>query len=94
MNDRYQLKISEPADKWLDKFNKETLKRFYRKIDKLKTFPDVHGKPLRSPFRGIWELRFEKRWRVYYRIYYQERIVRIICLEHKDEKHKTLRKVI
>lgn len=81
----YTIKIKEPATRWLRKYDKEIQKRFAVKIRKLKENPDLRGKPLRGRLRGYWELYFEKRFRILYTINYEERIVTIEAIKHKDE---------
>jgi len=81
----YELIISPTAEKDLRKFNPELQRRFFNKIDKLKEFPDIHGKPLRKPLAGKWELRFERRWRIVYQINEATKLVEIIAIWHKDE---------
>lgn len=44
--------------------NKELINRVYKKLKKLEKKPTVYGKPLRKPLAGIWEIYFEKRWRI------------------------------
>lgn len=65
--------------------NKELINRFYKKLRKLENAPLVHGKPLRKPSSNIWEIYFEKRWRVLFEIHEKEKIVLIIALKHKNE---------
>ena len=81
----YYLIISPTAEKDLRKFNLELQRRFFNKISKLKEFPDIHGKPLRKPLAGKWELRFERRWRIVYQINEAAKLVEIIAIWHKDE---------
>lgn len=65
--------------------NKELINRFYKKLQKLENEPLVHGKPLRKPLSNIWEIYFEKRWRVLFEIHENEKIVLIVALKHKNE---------
>ena len=37
------------------------------------------------PTTNIWEIYFEKRWRVLFEIHEKEKIVLIIALKHKNE---------
>ncbi len=48
----YLIKITEPAERRLMKFDKEIQRRFANKIRKLRDNPDVHGKPLRGKLHG------------------------------------------
>jgi len=82
----YQIHITKEAEKWMDKkLNNEQLRRFANKLEKLENFPDKHGKPLRYPLSGIWEIYFERKFRVLYEIDYESKIVKIIKIKHKDE---------
>jgi len=81
----YKIDITETAEKDLSKFDKELQKRFFNKIEKLKVNPDIHGKPLKRPLAGKWEIRFEKRWRIIYTINEKENRVEIDAIWHKDE---------
>lgn len=81
----YIIKITEPAERRLMKFDKEIQRRFANKIRKLRDNPDVYGKPLRGKLHGYWELRFENKFRILYTINFQEKIVMIEAIKHKDE---------
>jgi len=63
--------------------NRELIERFYRRLQKLESDPTAHGKPLRKPLAGIWEIYFEKRWRILFEI--REKRVIVLALKHKDE---------
>ena len=56
-----------------------------KKIEKLKNYPQIHGKPLRRPLTGKWELRFEDKWRILYIINEKEMQVEIETIWHKDD---------
>ncbi|MBL7169923.1 MAG: type II toxin-antitoxin system RelE/ParE family toxin [Candidatus Aenigmarchaeota archaeon] len=79
------LKVQREIKKKLDKYLQ---KRMDKKMQKLKKNPKTFGKPLRFPLAGVWEIYFEKRWRVLYFIDEKNKIIQIIGLKHKDEmKH-------
>ncbi len=80
----FKIKIKEPAEKWLRKYDREIQKRFATKIRKLEEHPDLHGKPLRGVLHGYWELYFENKFRILYTIDYKERTVTIEAIKHKD----------
>ncbi|MDP2753289.1 MAG: type II toxin-antitoxin system RelE/ParE family toxin [Nitrospirota bacterium] len=75
-------KIQRIIDKKLDKHLKN---RLYKKLQKLETAPRSYAKPLRHPLTGIWEIYFEKRWRVLFKIQENEKTVVIVGFKHKDE---------
>ncbi len=82
----FELFITETAQKELKKKLDKSLKpRFDNRVQKLKEAPEVYGKPLRWPLDGTWEIRFENRWRVYYEIDFDKKIVYITGFKHKDE---------
>jgi mRNA-degrading endonuclease RelE of RelBE toxin-antitoxin system len=81
----FTIRIKEPADEWLEKYDKNIQQHFANKIRKLKEHPELHGKPLRKPLHGYWELYFEKRFRIIYSIDLLNRIVYIEAIKHKDE---------
>ena len=83
---KYQIDITHEAKKWvIKKLNKEQARRFMKKLKKLEDYPDIHGKPLRHQLSGIWEIYFEKKFRVLYKIDYNSKTVKIITIKHKDE---------
>ena len=81
----FTIRIKEPAEDWLKKYDKEIQKRFSMKIRKLKEHPEIHGKPLRKPLHGYWELYFEKKFRIMYSINFNDHIVYIEAIKHEDE---------
>lgn len=81
----YRIAISETAEQKLRGFDRELQRRFFNKIEKLREYPDIYGKPLRWPLAGKWELRFEKRWRILYTINEKNKEVQIVAILHKDE---------
>ena len=48
----FSIKIKEPAEEWLKKYDKNIQQRFADKIRKLKENPELHGKPLRKPLHA------------------------------------------
>ena len=87
---RYEVIVSRRVQDEVKKRlkNRELINRFYKKLQKLEKNPTVYGKPLRKPLSNIWEIYFEKRWRVLFEIHEEERIVLIVALKHKDEMQK------
>jgi len=83
--DNYSIRIKRPADEWLRKYDRNIQQHFANKIRKLKENPEVHGKPLRKPLHGYWELYFERKFRVIYSIDFENHIVYIEAIKHKDE---------
>ncbi len=81
----YDVEVMPEAKKDLKKFDLELQKRFLKKIEKLKDYPYIHGKPLRWTLAGKWELYFEKRWRIIYVIIEKEKLVQIEAILHKDD---------
>lgn len=82
---RYVIRIKEPAEEWLKKYDVNIQRRFANKIRKLAEYPEIHGKPLRKPLHGYWELYFERRFRIIYSIDLSNHIVYIEAIKHKDK---------
>ena len=80
----FKIRIKEPAERWLRKYDPEIQKRFAAKIRKLEQNPDKHGKPLRGSLHGYWELYFENKFRILYTIDIKEQTVTIEAIKHKD----------
>ena len=68
--------------------SRELIRRFYKKLRKQERDPSIYGKPLRKPLSGIWEIYFEKRWRVLFEIHEKDKVVVIIGFKHKNEMNK------
>lgn len=81
----FSIKIKEPAEEWLKKYDKNIQQRFVNKIRKLKENPELYGKPLRKPLHGYWEIYFEKKFRIFYTIDLVNQVVYIEAINHKDE---------
>ncbi|MDO8872611.1 MAG: type II toxin-antitoxin system RelE/ParE family toxin [Methanoregula sp.] len=81
----FSIKIKEPAEEWLKKYDKNIQQRFVNKIRKLKENPELYGKPLRKPLHGYWEIYFEKKFRIFYTIDRVNQVVYIEAINHKDE---------
>ena len=83
---KYRVTVTLTAQKEImKKTDKGIVDRLDKKIMKLSIEPHTYGKPLRRPLEGIWEFRFEKRWRVLYTIDEIAKTVTIIGIKHKDE---------
>ena len=82
----YEVIVPEPIEKEIRKrLDKHLVLRLNKRIEKLEENPEIHGKPLRFPMAGTWEIRFEKRWRILYEIDFQKKQIIIVGLKHKDE---------
>lgn len=82
----YDIIVPEPVEKEIKKrLDRHLVLRLNKRVQKLKENPDITGKPLRYPMTGMWEIRFERRWRVLYEINFQKKEVTILGLRHKDE---------
>ncbi len=79
----FSIRIKDPAEEWLKKYDKNIQQRFANKIRKLKEHPELYGKPLRKPLHGYWEIYFEKKFRIYYTIDMVNHIVYIEAIIHK-----------
>jgi mRNA-degrading endonuclease RelE of RelBE toxin-antitoxin system len=81
----YNIRIKEPAEEWLRRYDKNIQRHFAKKIRKLKDSPEIYGKPLRKPLHGYWELYFENSFRIIYTINLDDHTVIIEAIKHKDE---------
>lgn len=82
----YRVIIPDKIQRIIDKkLDKHLQMRLYNKLLKLKNEPQSYAKPLRHPLAGLWEIYFEKRWRILFRINENEKTVVIIGFKHKDE---------
>ncbi|HII75481.1 MAG TPA: type II toxin-antitoxin system RelE/ParE family toxin, partial [Methanolinea sp.] len=81
----YRIVIRRPAEDRLKDYDKEIQRRFVQKIRKLSENPDIYGKPLRGSLHGLWELYFERKFRILYTIDFEKSEVIIEAIKHKDE---------
>jgi mRNA interferase RelE/StbE len=81
----YRIVIRRPAEDRLKGYNKEIQKRFAQKIRKLSENPDIHGKPLIGSLYGLWEIYFERKFRILYTIDIERKEVIIEAIKHKDD---------
>lgn len=82
----YLIEITETAKKEITKkVDASLIDRLDKRIQKLAEEPKIFGKPLRGPLAGIWEIRFERRWRLWYTVDDQQKRVIIVGFRHKDE---------
>lgn len=81
----YRIVIRKPAEDRLIGYDKEIQRRFVQKVRKLSNYPDIHGKPLRGSLHGLWEVYFERKFRILYTIDIEKGEVIIEAIKHKDE---------
>ena len=82
----YKIIIPNKIKKLIDKkCDKHLKRRLFRKLLKLENTPRSYAKPLRSPLDGIWEIYFEKRWRILFEIDEENKLIEIVGFKHKDE---------
>lgn len=82
----YEIVIPDKIQRVIDKkCDKHLKKRLFTKLLKLENSPQSYAKPLRAPLAGIWEIYFEKRWRVLFEIDENNKSIIIIGFKHKDE---------
>ena len=83
---QYEIIIPEKIQRIIDKKCDKHLKdRLFTKLLKLEDTPRSYAKPLRVPLAGIWEIYFEKRWRILFEIDENEKVIIIVGFKHKDE---------
>ena len=82
----YNIIIPNNVEKIINKkCDKNLKKRFFKKILKLGINPRSYSKPLRFPLNGIWEIYFERRWRILFEIDEENKLIKIVAFKHKDE---------
>jgi len=82
----YEIIIPDKIQRVINKKCDEHLKkRLFTKLLKLENVPQSYAKPLRFPLAGIWEIYFEKRWRVLFEIDESNKSIIIVGFKHKDE---------
>jgi mRNA-degrading endonuclease RelE of RelBE toxin-antitoxin system len=81
----YRIVIRSHAEDRLKDYDKEIQRRLVHKIRKLSDNPDIFGKPLRGSLHGLWELYFERKFRILYTIDFEKGEVIIEAIKHKDE---------
>ena len=80
----YTIITPEPIEREIKKLDKELQRRLDKRLEKLKTAPDIYGKPLRWPLAGTWEIYFENKFRVLYEIDFNNKTVTLTGIKHKD----------
>lgn len=65
---RYEVVIPEPVEDEVRDWDSDRQEAFFKKIDKLRSFPTKYGKPLRGSLAGIWGLYFEGSFRILYEV--------------------------
>ena len=82
----YKIIILKNPEKLIHKKCDKHLKmRLFKKLLKLENTPRSYAKPLRSPLDGIWEIYFERRWRILFEIDEENKLIKIVAFKHKDE---------
>jgi len=82
----YKIIILKKPKRLIDKKCDKHLKvRLFKKLQKLENNPRSYAKPLRSPLDGIWEIYFERRWRILFEIDEENKLIKIVAFKHKDE---------
>ena len=82
----YEVRVTEDTEKDAKKkFDPPIYERFLKRAKKLEENPKMHGKPLRYPLAGTWEIYFENKFRILYEIDEINKKVWITGIKHKDE---------
>ena len=84
----FRVELTRTVERELDRFDGKSKEIFYKRMKKLESSPDVHGKPLRGRLSGLWQLRFLNRYRIWYRIDWENKIVVIEAVKHKKEAER------
>jgi len=82
----YEIVIPDKIQRIIEKkLDKHLRVRLYKKLLKLEIAPHSYAKPLRHPLSSIWEIYFERRWRVLFEIHESENTIVIVGFRHKNE---------
>ncbi|MFB6294847.1 MAG: type II toxin-antitoxin system RelE/ParE family toxin [Candidatus Nanohaloarchaea archaeon] len=77
--------ITDTVREQLRKWDGDRRERFYSKVEKLESYPDSYGKPLRGRLSGLWELYFDGSFRILYSIDRDQEVVYVKEVRYKDE---------
>ncbi len=82
----YALKTSKGVEKeilWLKKRDRETHKEIFRKVERILSDPYHFSHPLRSGYKGLWEVHIRNKV-LYYKIDEATKTVEILTLIDHD----------
>ena len=77
----YEIRLKNPAKRFLKKLNQEDQNRIIKELKELKQNPKL-GKPLVGKLAGLWTLRFGK-YRALYHIRRNELLILVLRLGHR-----------
>ena len=77
----YEVRLEEPAKRFLRKLDKETNEKLIKKFKSLEENPEL-GKPLTGNLAGLWSLRVGK-FRAIYKIQRNELIILVLDIGHR-----------
>lgn len=81
----YTVVVTEEVEEKLDKKYSDRRDEFASQIDKLEDFPEKRGKPLGGRLHGVWQIRFGRGDRIWYKIDEGDETVTVINLLSKKE---------
>jgi len=84
----YEIIVAEEVEEKLNGKYRDRQEEFAGQIGKLNDFPDRYGKPLSGKLHGVWQLKFGKGDRIWYRIDDEENKVYVINLLSKKEAER------
>lgn len=59
------------------------VRRFEGQLDKLRSYPKRYGKRLSGPVHGLYQLRFDDSFRIWYTV--EAGTVQVRAIKHKDD---------
>lgn len=77
----YEIRLENPAKRFLKKINQEDQKRIIKKLKDLSTNPEL-GKPLTGKLAGLWSLRIGD-YRAIYSIRKSELLILVLKIGHR-----------
>lgn len=81
----FRVELTKTVENELDKFDRHRKRIFYKRLRKLEDFPESHGKPLKGRLSGLWQVWFLDKYRIWYSIDWENKIVTIEAIKHKKE---------
>ena len=84
----FRVELTRTVERELGRFDRKNKEIFYKRLKKLESSPDVHGKPLRGRLSGLWQLRFLDRYRIWYSIDWENKVVTIEAVKHKKDAER------
>ena len=90
---QWKVKITDEFEKSIKGLRPFILKKIDKTISLLKQNPYV-GKQLRPPYKHLWEIKINRRFRLYYEIYERQQLILLRAFYPRGLQKRYLRKRI